>query len=388
MKATSYLLLAALLLLLLPACQSDATDSAEAETPAPRLSVTVEEWGPTDEGTALRYTLTNANGMEVDISNFGGIVTRILAPDRDSQLVDVVLGFDELGDYASNSPYLGAIIGRYGNRIDEGKFSIDGEEYQLGINNAPNALHGGPTGFHLRLWQSDSIVRPDAVGVELFRLSPDGEENYPGNLNTTVRYLLNNDNELRIEYEASTDEPTIVNLTNHTYFNLKGAGNGDILNHELMIDADYFTPVDSTLIPSGELRPVAGTPFDFRQPTPIGDRIRADDEQIRFGLGYDHNFVLDRDGPDLERVATVYEPTTGRYLEVLTTEPGLQFYSGNFLDGTLKGKRGVMLEYRAGFCLETQHYPDSPNQPDFPSTVLRPGETYETTTVYRFSAKQ
>jgi aldose 1-epimerase len=389
MKTTYYLFLAGLTLLLTPACQNSAADSAEAETEeGPRLSVSVREWGPTDAGTAQLYTLTNQNGMEVDITNYGGIVTRVLAPDRDSQLLDVVLGFEERSDYETNSPYLGAVIGRFGNRIAAGKFRIDDEAYQLGINNDPNALHGGPTGFHVRLWQSDSIVRPDAVGVELTRLSPDGEEGYPGNLNTTVRYLLNNDNELRIEYEATTDQPTIVNLTNHTYFNLRGAGNGDILGHELMIDADSFTPVDNTLIPTGELRPVEGTPFDFRQPTPIGARIDADNEQIRFGLGYDHNFVLDRDGPGLERIATVYEPTSGRYLEVLTTEPGVQFYSGNFLDGTLTGKGGTPLDYRTGFCLETQHYPDSPNQPEFPSTVLRPGETYESTTVYRFSAKE
>ena len=378
-----------LLFLLLSACQGEPADSAEAETTdEPRLSISVREWGPTKAGTADLYTLTNANGMEVDIANFGGIVTRVLAPDRDSQFTDIVLGFENRDDYEINAPYFGAIIGRYGNRIAKGTYRIDDNTYELAINNAPNALHGGPTGFHVQLWEADSITRPGAVGVELTRLSPDGEEGYPGNLSTTVRYLLNNDNELRIEYAANTDAPTIVNLTNHTYFNLRGAGSGDILGHELMIDADYFTPVDSTLIPTGELRPVADTPFDFRRPTPIGERIDAENEQLRYGLGYDHNFVLDRDGPGLERVATVYEPTTGRYLEVLTTEPGLQFYSGNFLDGTLTGKGGTALDYRTGFCLETQHYPDSPNQPEFPSTVLRPGETYETTTVYRFSAKE
>jgi len=351
------------------------------------LSMEVADYGQTEEGTARLYTLKNKNGMQVEITNYGGIITRLLAPGKDGQLADVVLGFDKLEDYQKDHPYFGAIIGRYGNRIAKGKFTIDGQEYTLAANNGANALHGGPMGFHKRLWQAKEAGREGYVGLELSRLSPDGEEGYPGNLSVTVRYLLNDDNELHIEYEATTDKPTVVNLTNHSYFNLSGAGKGDILGHELMIAADSFTPVDSTLIPTGELRPVEGTPFDFREATPIGERVNADDEQIRFGLGYDHNFALKREGPGLELAATVYEPTSGRFMEVLTTEPGIQFYCGNFLDGSDIGKGGTAYAHRSGFCLETQHYPDSPNQPGFPSTVLRPGEKYEARTVYRFSAR-
>lgn len=359
----------------------------EEEKQEPALSITTSDYSQAAEGPAQLFTLKNKNGMEVDITNYGGAITRLLAPGKDGQLADIVLGFDKLEDYQKDHPYFGAIIGRYGNRIAKGKFSIDGHDYTLAANNGANALHGGPMGFHKRLWQAKEIQREGYVGLELSRLSPDMEEGYPGNLQATVRYLLNNDNELHIEYEATADKPTVVNLTNHSYFNMKGAGNGDILGHELMINASAFTPVDSTLIPTGELRPVEGTPFDFRTPTAIGERVNADDEQIRFGLGYDHNFVLDRKGEGLELAASVYEPTTGRFMEVLTTEPGLQFYCGNFLDGSNVGKGGVPYAYRTGFCLETQHYPDSPNQAAFPSTVLRPGEKYETRTVYRFSAK-
>ncbi|MCO6477729.1 MAG: galactose mutarotase [Phaeodactylibacter sp.] len=367
------------------ACKNSGPKQDEEQKPT--LSIETADFGQTQEGPAKLYTLKNENGMEVVITNYGGIITRLLAPDKDGEFTDVVLGFDNLEDYQKDHPYFGAIIGRYGNRIAKGKFTIDGQEYTLAANNGPNALHGGPTGFHKRLWEAKETEREGYVGLELSRVSEDMEEGYPGNLSATVRYLLNNDNELLIEYEATADEPTIVNLTNHTYFNLKGAGKEDILGHILMVDADYFTPVDSTLIPTGELRPVEGTPFDFNTPTPIGERINAEDEQLTFGLGYDHNFVLDREGPGLELAATVREPTTGRFLEVLTTEPGLQFYSGNFLDGTNIGKYAVQYDYRSGFCLETQHYPDSPNQPDFPSTVLRPGETYASRTVYRFSVK-
>lgn len=357
------------------------------EEPEAALSLEETDFGQTEEGTAKLYTLRNKNGMQVEITNYGGIITRLLVPDKSGQLDDVTLGFDKLEDYQKDHPYFGAIIGRYGNRIAGGKFTIDGKEYTLATNNGANALHGGPMGFHKHLWQAKEAAKEGYVGVELSRASPDGEEGYPGNLNVTVRYLLNDNNELLIEYEATTSQPTIVNLTNHTYFNLKGAGKGDILGHELMIKADYFTPVDSTLIPTGELRPVEGTPFDFRTATAIGERVNADNEQLRFGQGYDHNFVLNRERQGLENAATAYEPTTGRFMEVLTTEPGIQFYCGNFLDGSNIGKGGVAYAHRTGFCLETQHYPDSPNQAEFPSTVLRPEDKYETKTVYRFSVK-
>ena len=369
-----------------PACNNSARQNEANQ--AASLSLSVADYGQTDEGPAKLYTLKNKNGMQVEISSYGGIITRLLAPDKNGQLDDVVLGFDKLEDYQNDHPYFGAIIGRYGNRIAKGKFTIDGQEYSLATNNGANALHGGPTGFHKHLWQVKTAGRKGYVGIELSRLSPDMEEGYPGNLNATVRYLLNDKNELLIEYEATTDKPTVVNLTNHSYFNLKGAGKGDILGHELMIAADSFNPVDSTLIPTGELRPVEGAPFDFRTPTAIGARVNADNEQIRYGRGYDHNFVLNRTGRGMVPAASVYEPTTGRFMEVWTTEPGIQFYCGNFLDGSNIGKGGLAYAYRTGFCLETQHFPDSPNHPDFPSTVLRPGEQYETSTVYRFGVKE
>jgi aldose 1-epimerase len=373
-----------LFLILFVAAGCNRNDQKETDN---MVFVEVAEYGQTEEGAAKYFILKNRNGMTVEITNYGGIITRLLVPDRNGQFDDIVLGFDSLGDYQADHPFFGAVIGRYGNRIASGKFSIDGQEYSLAVNNGPNTLHGGPTGFHKRLWEARPIDREGNVGLELNRVSPDMEEGYPGNLTVTFRYLLNDDNELLIEYEATTDKPTIVNLTNHSYFNLRGAGKGDILGHELMIAADRFTPVDSTLIPTGELRPVEGSPFDFRTPTAIGARVNADDQQIRFGGGYDHNFVLNREGSGMQLAATVYEPTSGRFMEVLTTEPGLQFYCGNFLDGSNIGKGGAKYEYRTGFCLETQHFPDSPNHPDFPSTALRPGEKYETRTVYRFSVR-
>ncbi|MCB9304971.1 MAG: galactose mutarotase [Lewinellaceae bacterium] len=380
---------ARILSVLLAACfiHTGCSNSGNTSKP-PEMSAAVSDYGQTAEGPAKLYTLKNKTGMQVEITNYGGIITRLSVPDKNGQSADVVLGFDKLQDYQNDHPYFGAIIGRYGNRIAKGKFTLDGQEYALATNNGPNTLHGGPTGFHKHLWQTTEIHREGYTGLELSRLSQDMEEGYPGNLQVTVRYLLGIDsNELLIEYEATTDKPTIVNLTNHAYFNLKGAGQGDILSHELMIAADRFTPVDSTLIPTGVLQVVEATPFDFRTPTAIGARINADDEQLGFGGGYDHNFVLNRKGTGMELIASVYEPASGRFMEVLTTEPGIQFYSGNFLDGSNIGKGGVPYRHRSGFCLETQHYPDSPNQPSFPSTVLRPDERYTTSTVYRFSVK-
>ena len=382
-----FLLLSALLY----ACESEPrrsdTRAPEDTAESSGLSVTQAAFGQTPDGPVTKYTLENANGMQVSVINQGGIITEILAPDRDGNMADVALGFDSLGGYLGDYPYFGAFIGRYGNRIAEGKFELDGEQYTLPVNNGPNSLHGGLRGFDKKYWTATPLEENDRVGVRLTGTSPDGEEGYPGTLTVTVDYWLDDDNALTLDYTAETDRATPVNLTNHTYFNLGGAGNGDILGHELMIAADRYTPVDETLIPTGELRSVEGTPFDFREPTPIGERIEADDEQIRFGGGYDHNFVLNRRGQGLREIATVYEPQSGRTLEVETTEPGVQFYSGNFLDGSNIGKGGQPYELRTGFCLETQHFPDSPNQPDFPSTILEPGETYRSTTVYRFGVR-
>lgn len=345
-----------------------------------------EPFGTTPEGAQIeRYTLTNLSGTEADIITLGGIVTALRVPDRTGALGDIVLGFDSLQPYLDGHPYFGSLVGRYGNRIARGRFELDGQSYTLACNNGPNHLHGGPGGFHTRVWQAQASDAAGGPSLQLRYRSADGEEGYPGALDVTVVYTLTDANELRIDYTAQTDRATIVNLTNHSYFNL--AGSGDILEHTVEIPAERFIPIDATFIPTGELRPVQGTPMDFRAATPIGARIGDSDEQIQAGLGYDHTWVLDKPASQLGRAATVYEPTTGRMMEVETTEPGVQFYSGNFLDGALTGKGGWVYEKRSALCLETQHFPDSPNQPQFPSTVLRPGETYRTTTLYRFSTR-
>ena len=344
-------------------------------------------FGETPQGESVKlYTLRNANGAEVSICNYGGIVTSLKVPDRSGTIGDVVLGYDNLADYIKSSPYFGALIGRYGNRIAKGHFVLDGKEYTLATNNPPNALHGGIKGFDKAVWQARAYKSKDGPALKLTYLSKDGEEGYPGNLSVKAVYTFTDDNALKLEFTATTDKDTIVNLTHHSYFNL--AGKGDILGHEVMMDADKFTPVDSTLIPTGELRPVEGTFFDFRTPTAIGARIGQDDEQLKFGNGYDHNWVINNQTGAVRLMARVYEPTTGRGLEVFSSEPGLQFYSGNFLDGTLKGKGGWVYQFRDAFCMEPQHYPDSPNKPNFPSVVLKPGAVYHNTIIYRFSVRQ
>jgi aldose 1-epimerase len=342
-------------------------------------------FGKTRAGEPVElYTLTNSKGMQADIMTYGGILVSLKTPDRGGKVADMVLGFDSLDGYVTDPPppYFGALIGRYGNRIGGGRFSLNGTEYKLAQNNGPNHLHGGLRGFDKVVWKART---PDAQSLELTYLSKDGEEGYPGNLTVTVTYTLTENNELKLDYRATTDKDTVLNLTNHSYFNLAGQGEGDVLGHQIMINADRFTPVDSGLIPTGELRSVEGTPFDFRQARVIGERIDAADEQIKFGKGYDQNFVLNRAGSGLEVAARVTEPKSGRVMEVLTTEPGVQFYTGNNLDGSIHGKGGKVYGRRYGLCLETQHFPDSPNKPNFPSVVLKPGAQYLTTTVYKFS---
>ncbi|QDV46283.1 Aldose 1-epimerase precursor [Stieleria neptunia] len=335
------------------------------------------------------YTLNNANGMTVRITNYGAIIMSIVVPDRDGNMADVALGYNDIASYtnAVDKPYFGAVVGRYGNRIAKGKFTIDDQEYSLAINNPPNSLHGGIIGFDKVIWNGS--VDDEANAVTLSYLANDGEEGYPGNLNCSVTYRLTDDNAIEIDYLATTDKATPVNLTQHTYFNLKGEGEGTILGHELMINARRFTPVDETLIPTGKTQAVQGTPFDFTTAKPIGRDIAAENEQLKFGGGYDHNWVLDKGGQtgEMTLAASVYEPKTGRVLEVSTTEPGLQFYCGNFLDGRLTGKSGKSYVHRGGFCLETQHYPDSPNQPNFPSTILKPDDEYVTKTIFKFSTR-
>jgi len=345
-------------------------------------------FGTTADGkTADLYTLKNKNGMVVTITNFGATVVSILVPDKAGKMADVALGYDNLAGYELNKNYLGVLVGRYGNRIAHGKFSIDGTEYTLAKNNGDNTLHGGLKGFNKMMWDAKDVSKSGEPAVEMNYVSKDGEEGFPGNLSVTVVYTLTNKNELRIDYTATTDKKTVVNLTNHTYFNLSGQGHGDVLKEEMMINADKFTPVDSGLIPTGELKSVAGTPFDFRKATAIGERINADDEQIKLGGGYDHNFVVNRSKAGLSLAAKVYDPASGRVLEAWTTEPGVQFYTGNFLDGSFQGKGGGAYNKRTAFCLETQHFPDSPNHPSFPTTLLKPGEKYHTTTVYKFATK-
>lgn len=369
-------------------CSSSTTQTAENESPM-ALAIDSTSFGTTPDGEeATLYTLTNAQGVEAKITNYGGIIVSLKVPDRNDSLADIVLGFDQLEPYTSESPFFGALIGRYGNRIAQGKFTLNDKEYTLAQNNGTNHLHGGTKGFDKVLWQAAPVQADSSVGLTLRYQSPDGEEGYPGTLDVTVNYELTNDNNLRIHYQATTDAPTVVNLTNHSYFNLAGQANGSILDHVVMINADHFVPIDSTLIPTGELAEVSGTPFDFTKPTEVGARIDDDSDQITYGIGYDHCWVLNKEGDEMSLAATVYEPNSGRVMKVMTTEPGVQFYSGNFLDGSLSGKEAASYPQRSGLCLETEHFPDSPNQPNFPSVVLEPGETYETTTVYSFSTRQ
>jgi aldose 1-epimerase len=332
------------------------------------------------------YTLTNSHGLEIRAMNYGGIIVSMRVPDRKGQLADIVLGHDTFEGYIPNPPYLGAIVGRYANRIANGTFTLDGKTYTLPKNDGPNTLHGGvKRTFDKVVWDDEPLEKKN--GVAFTYLSKDGEEGFPGNLKIKVTYTLTDENELVVDYEATTDKAAPINVSQHSYFSLAGEGTGDILSHEIMINADRFTPVDKNLIPTGELRPVKGTPLDFTTPTKIGARIDENYDQLVLGHGYDHNFVINHKGNELTLAARVYEPTTGRVLEVSTTQPGVQFYTGNFLDGTVSGKQGHVYKRRYGFCLETQHFPDSPNHPEFPSTILRPGERFHEKTVFKFSAK-
>lgn len=339
-----------------------------------------------DGRAAHLYTLVNANGVEAKITNFGGILVSLKVPDRDGRMDDVVLGYDTLKEYVNDPNYFGCVVGRHANRIAEGRFSIGGVEYSLARNSGGHHLHGGVRGFNKALWVAEATKGGDGAGLSLGYLSREGEEGYPGNLSVHVNYLLTHGDELRIDYKAETDRETLVNLTNHSYFNLAGAGSGDVLGHVLTVHAETFTPVDAGLIPTGELRRVEGTPMDFRKPTEIGARIDDDYEQLLFGRGYDHNYALDGGGVPLALAAEVYEPATGRVMRAYTTEPGVQLYTGNHL-GNVLGKGGRAYGRRGGLCLEAQRFPDSPNKPGFPSTALRAGETYRQTTVYAFSVK-
>ncbi len=349
-------------------------------------SIARTNFGSVDGQPVFLYTLKNHNGTEVAITNYGATIVSLKTPDRTGRFADIVLGFDDLAGYRGKNPYFGATVGRYANRIAKGRFTLAGKEYRAPVNNGPNALHGGLRGFDKRVWEAKP--RTDSHGAHLTctYLSKDGEEGYPGNLKVTVEFTLTDANELRIEYSAATDRETVLNLTNHSYFNLAGQGSGEVLNHRVMLAAEQFTPVDDTLIPTGELRNVAGTAFDFRQPTAIGARIDQPDPQLKAGGGYDHNFVV-AGGQQPTLFARVTEPGSGRVLEALTTEPGVQFYTGNHLDGSVHGKGGKPYGPRAGFTLETQHFPDSPNHPNFPITVLKPGERFHSVTIFRFAAE-
>jgi len=375
---------AAVILLTAAAARPDANKGADSK-------MQKQDFGKLAEGqSADLYTLTNKHGMEVTITNFGATVVSLKVPDKSGKPGDVVLGYDKAGEYQTGKGYFGATVGRYGNRIAHGKFELDGRTYTLPKNDGDNSLHGGRVGFNGRMWTAKDISSAAGQALQLTYVSKDGDEGYPGNLTIHVTYsVLASENALKIEYSATTDKDTVLNPTNHSYFNLAGQGNGDNLKHELVIHAGRFTPVDSTLIPTGELKKVTGTPFDFTKQTAIGARIDQDDEQLKFGKGYDHNWVLDKKagstGPTV--AVEVYEPTSGRVMNVLTTEPGVQFYSGNFLDGTAKGKEGKVYGHRSALCLETQHFPDSPNHKDFPSTELKPGQEFHSITIYKFSTK-
>ncbi len=356
----------------------DSITSIEALVPAANFDSTVE-------GKAVKlFYLKSSGGVQMAVTNYGAKVVALLAPDKNGQLADVELGYDKLSSYIDTKDrYYGGVVGRYGNRIAKGKFKVDGKEYTLAVNNGQNHLHGGKIGYNDVVWDAK---QPNDKTVEFHYLSKDGEEGYPGNLDITMTYELTDSNEFKITYQATTDKATVVNLTHHSFFNLKGAGNGDINDHVVMINADKFTPVDSGLIPTGKLEPVKGTPMDFTTPTPVGERVNADFEQLKLGKGYDHNWVLNKKGNELSLAASVLEPQSGRYMEVWTTEPGVQFYGGNFMAGDV-GKQGKTYVFRGALCLETQHYPNSPNQASFPSVVLKPGATYQQTCIYKFGVK-
>ena len=366
--------LSALIAVSITACNNQ----QEAETMEIKKGITKESFGNVEGKEVFLYTLTNGKGTEIKISTYGGVVTSWIAPDKNGQKSGIVLGFDSLSGYLSKPPYFGALIGRYGNRIAKGKFKIEGTEYTLATNDGPNHLHGGNKGFDKVVWES-SVANDSVPSLGLSYLSKDGEEGYPGNLQVNVQYTLTDDDELKIEYKATTDKATVLNLTNHSYFNLSGDVANSILDHQLQIEADNYTPVDSTLIPTGQIVSVKGTPFDFTRVQKIGSRI----DSVKGG--YDHNFVLNSKDGTLKKVATLSDDISGRQLEVFTTEPGMQFYTGNFLDGSLKTNAGKAINKNAALCLETQHFPDSPNQPAFPSTELKPGQTYQSETVYKLS---
>jgi aldose 1-epimerase len=353
-----------------------------------QAQVTKAPFGTADGQSVDLYTLRNVHGVEAKITNYGGILVSLKVPDRNGKFDDVVLGFNDLDTYLKGHPYFGALIGRYGNRIAKGRFTLNGVEYKLAVNNGENTLHGGLKAFDKVVWTGKEMKTKAGPAVVLTYLSKDGEEGYPGNLNVRVVYTLTNNNEVKIEYSATTDKDTVTNLTHHSYFNLAGEGNGDILSHRVMINANRFVPTDAGSIPTGELRKVTGTPFDFLTAHAIGERINQDEEQLKLGNGYDHTWIINGRPGTLRLAATAYETTSGRTMQVWTTEPGMQFYTGNFLDGTLTGKSGKIYQRRFGFCFETQHYPDSPNQPAFPTTTLRKGATYRSTTIYRFGSRK
>ena len=354
----------------------------------PLVTIEKKVFGTTKNGVNIdQFILKNKSGMEISAINYGGIITSWKAKDRDGEYKDIVLGFNDLSQYETESPYFGAIIGRYGNRIAKGKFTLNGENYTLAVNNGENHLHGGLKGFDKVVWDTKEVVNDSTASLVLSYISKDMQEGYPGNLEVQVTYTLDNHDELSVKYEAVSDKTTIINLTQHSYFNLSADLNKNILDHEITINSDAFLPVDSTLIPTGEIRNVGDTPFDFRKPKKIGDEINTSNKQLKFGMGYDHCWVLNNQDQGLRFVASAYDSGTGRLLEVFSDQPGIQFYSGNFLDGTLKSKIGGTYDFRSGFCLETQHYPNSPNENDFPSVTLRPGEKYMTETIFKFSSK-
>jgi aldose 1-epimerase len=391
MKNSAFsLLMVFTLAILFATCKPKTQESSDTPTDSvstTEATITRSSFGKLEDGKEISlYTLTNAAGTVATITNYGGIIVSIKTKDKNGNLEDIVLGFDSLSSYVKNNPFFGAIVGRYGNRIAKGKFKLDNQTYNLAVNNGANHLHGGLKGFDKVVWVGDNYNTPDGAVLKLTYTSKDLEEGYPGNLQTEVTYTLTNDNELKIDYKATTDKKTVVNLTNHSYFNLSGNTKTDILHHTVSIAASKFLPVDKGLIPTGELKDVKGTPFDFTTPHVVGERINDKDQQLQIGGGYDHCWVFD-DTEKFSPKATVYDSTSGRFMEVFTTQPAVQFYSGNFLSGAVTGKFNTLYTKRFGLCLETEHYPDSPNQPSFPTTVLNPGEVYSSQTVYKFSVK-